>query len=264
VTYLGYPNTTGLSAIDYQLTDAVIDPPGDEKFHSEELVRLPGSFCCYAPPADAPEVAPAPAKQKGYVTFGSLHNLAKLNGSVLDVWAAVLRAVPTARLLIFRHTLTAGTREELRRQLVQRGVAAERLELRSQTDAGQSFLHVYQAIDISLDSFPWCGHTTACEGLFMGVPMLTLYGARRAGRMVASVLKSVGLPEFTAETPQQFVARGAEWAGVIDRLAELRQGLRGRLLASPLCDGKGFTHGLEEAYRAMWRRSMARAGETGA
>jgi predicted O-linked N-acetylglucosamine transferase (SPINDLY family) len=254
VTYLGYPNTTGLSAIDYQLTDAVIDPPGDEAYHSEQLVRLPGCFCCYAPPADAPPMTPSPARQKGYVTFGSLHNLAKLNTHVLDLWAQVLKAVPTARLLIFRHTLEGSTKQELQRQLVQRGIAADRMEMRSKLEPGQQFLHVYEHIDISLDAFPWCGHTTACESLWMGAPMLTLYGARRAGRMVASVLRSVGLPELIAETPEQYVARAVEWAGDLDRLAILRMRLRSRVKASRLCNGKAFTGELEAAYRDMWRR----------
>jgi predicted O-linked N-acetylglucosamine transferase (SPINDLY family) len=254
VTYLGYPNTTGLTAIDYQLTDAVIDPPGDEAYHSEQLARLPGCFCCYAPPPDAPPVAPSPARRQGFVTFGSPHNLAKLNANVLDLWAKVLRAVPTSRLLIFRHTLGGSTKQELLRQLVQRGVAAERIEMRSRLEGSQDFLHVYDHFDLTLDVFPWCGHTTACESLWMGVPIVTLYGARRAGRMVASVLRSVGLPELIAETPEQYVARAVEWAGNPDKLAELRGQLRQRVKASPLCDGKAFTHGLEEAYRTMWRR----------
>lgn len=257
VTYLGYPNTTGLSAIQYQLTDPLIDPPGDEAYHSEELVRLPGCFCCYAPPADAPDVGPSPAQRNGFVTFGSLHNLAKLNASVLDVWAEVLKAVPGARLLIYRHTLTGSTREELRRQLVQRGVAAECIETRSTLPSGQDHLHAYADIDISLDSFPWCGHTTACESLWMGVPMLSLYGSRRAGRMVASVLTSVGRREWIADTPAAFVARAAELAGDVPRLAELRAGLREQVRSSPLCDGAAFTRDLEAAYRTMWRRYVS-------
>ncbi len=258
VTYLGYPNTTGLSSIGYQLTDALIDPPGDEQYHSEELVRLPGCFCCWAPPADAPPLTPLPAEKNGFVTFGSLHNLAKLNNDVLDVWAAMLRAVPSARLFIFRHTLGGSTKDNLVRQFAQRGVAAERLDLRSKLDAGQEFLNLYANVDISLDTFPWCGHTTACESLWMGVPMLTMYGARRAGRMVASVLQCVGLPEWIAQTPEQFVARATEAAGNVPRLAELRRGMRDRLSASPLCNGAAFTRHLEEAYRAMWRRFVGR------
>jgi predicted O-linked N-acetylglucosamine transferase (SPINDLY family) len=259
LTYLGYPNTTGLDTIDYRLSDAVADPPGEPACHTEALVRLSGGFCCYAPPP-APDVSPLPADSAGAVTFGSLHKLAKLNGDVLDLWSAVLRALPTTRLLVFRQGLTGGTRASFERQFAQRGMAAERVLFRHALAEGDSFLGVYREVDVLLDAFPWGGHATACEALWMGVPVLTLRGGRHAGRMVASVLTQLGLTDLIADTPEDFVARAVGLAGDLDRLRSLRGHLRDRMRASPLCDGPAFTRGLEEAYRALWLRWLRGEG----
>jgi predicted O-linked N-acetylglucosamine transferase (SPINDLY family) len=257
VTYLGYPNTTGLDAMHYRLTDAVADPEGEPVGHTETLMRLPGGFCCYAPPPDAPPVGPLPAAAAGYVTFGSTHKLAKLNDAVLDLWCQALRAAPEARLLVFRDALTGSARASLQERLGRRGVPAERLVLRHAVEQGQPLLAVYGDIDVLLDAFPWGGHATACEALWMGVPVLTPRGDRHAGRMVASVLAMLGLQELIADGPDDFVARAARLAGDRDRLRELRAGLRGRMKASSLCDGPAFTRHLEDAYREMWRRTCA-------
>jgi predicted O-linked N-acetylglucosamine transferase (SPINDLY family) len=255
VTYLGYPNTTGLRTIDYRLTDAVADPPGEPICHTEELVRLPGCFCCYAPPAQAPDVSPLPAQTNGYVTFGSLQNLAKLNGAVLDLWCDLLRAIPTARLLVFRHTLKGETAEYFRAQFARRGITGAQLQLRHVAEAPTGYFGVYRDIDVALDPFPWNGHTTACESLWMGVPVLTLYGNRHAGRMAASVLTQLKLTGWITRTPAEYVERAVQIARHWERLATLRTGLRDWMRQSPLCDGKTFVRGLEQVYRGLCSRS---------
>jgi predicted O-linked N-acetylglucosamine transferase (SPINDLY family) len=257
VTWLGYPNTTGLASVAYRLTDAVADPPGGSVCHTEELVRLPGVFCCYGPPAGAPPVGPLPALREGRLTFGSHHNLAKLNPAVLDLWARVLRAVPSARLLLFRDTLRGGARDRLLRQLAGLGVTPDRVETRETAAANLTYLAPYHDVDVVLDAFPWSGHTTTCDALWMGVPVLTLRGSRHAGRMAASVLTAAGLAETVAATPDEFVARAVRLAADVKALAGLRAGLRERVAASALCDAVAFTRGLEDTYRALWRRWRA-------
>jgi predicted O-linked N-acetylglucosamine transferase (SPINDLY family) len=254
VTYLGYPNTTGLGTIDYRLTDAVADPPGEPDCHTEVLVRLPGGFACFRPAPDAPAVTPAPCLTAGAVTFGSLHKLPKLNGQVLDLWCAVLRALPGSRLLVFRDNLRGQAGEFFRQEFARRGMGEDRVLLRNEVEGGGSYLEVYRQVDVLLDVFPWSGHATACEALWMGVPVLTMYGNRHAGRMVASVLTQVGLPDLVARSPEEYIATATRLAGDRDRLVDLRSHLRERMLGSPLCDGQTFTRHLEEAYRAMWRR----------
>jgi protein O-GlcNAc transferase len=251
VTYLGYPCSTGISQIDYCLTDHVCDPPDDPPKFVEQLWRLEGSFCCFEPLGEAPAVAPLPAAKNGYVTFGSLHGLAKLNDQVLDLWCRLLRAVPGSRLICFRDLLVGSAYDGLHRQLLAHGLPADRFELRHILPAGENHLSLYAGIDISLDAFPWSGHTTACESLWMGAPMVTLSGERHAARMVASVLTAIGLDSWIAHTPEEYIAIAARTAGNVNELRELRASLRDRMANSPLCDGAAFTRKLEHAYRQM-------------
>jgi predicted O-linked N-acetylglucosamine transferase (SPINDLY family) len=257
VTYLGYAGSAGLAAMDYRLTDAAADPPGEPTAGTEELVRLPGCFCCYEPPAEAPEVGPPPRAGGGPVTFGSTHKLVKLNDAVLALWALVLRAVPGSRLLVARNTLGGETSERLRRRLLDHGIGADRLELRQAVDRGDGYLGVYGSVDVLLDVFPRCGHAVACEALWMGVPVVSLRGDRYAGRMGASVLEALGLGELVAPGQEEYVAIAARLAPDPPALAALRAGLRERVRASRLCAAGPFTRCLEEAYRWMWRRCCA-------
>jgi predicted O-linked N-acetylglucosamine transferase (SPINDLY family) len=259
VTYLGYPDTTGLAAMAYRLTDAVCDPPGGLAAYTEELVRLPGAWCCWEPQA-APDVAPAPCLANGYVTFGSLHNVLKINDGVLDLWARVLAAVPRSRLRILRNTLIAATRDRFLSRLVARGISADRVDLGTTSADGLGHLSTYADLDLSLDALPWSAHTTTCESLWMGVPMLTQRGTRAAGRLSASVLEAVGLRELVAESADDFVALATAWAGAPERIASLRGRLREQVRRSSLCDGPAFTRGLEDAYRDLWRRWCASTG----
>jgi predicted O-linked N-acetylglucosamine transferase (SPINDLY family) len=253
VGYLGYPGTTGLPAIAYRITDAVADPPGGEDHHSEELIRLPGSFCCYAPPAPVDPGAP-PSLPSGVVTFGSLHKLERLNDRVLALWARVLEAVPGSRLLLCRHTLRGSTANLLRQRCTAAGIPAERLEVGMAEPVGMRHLEAYRRIDVALDTFPWSGHTTACEALWAGVPVVSLRGTRHAGRMVASVLTALGLADLVADTPDDYVRIATDLAADGARRALWRKELPERMLASPLCDGAAFTRGLEAAYRSLWQR----------
>jgi len=258
-TWLGYMNTTGLTTVDYRLTDEVLDPPGQPVRDTEELVRLQGGMCCFAAPADAPAVGPLPALSRGYLTFGSLHNLFKLNEQVFDLWSDVLRALPGARLLVFRNTLTATLQEHVRRQFTQRGIAKDRLDLR-QGSGGSGYLGVYREIDVSLDAFPCTGGVTTCESLWMGVPVLSLCGVRPAGRNSAALLARVGLTDWAVESTQKYLAFAVQLPNDLDRLARLRTTLRDGTAAT-LCDAGRFTRGLEDAYRAMWRRWCAEQGK---
>jgi predicted O-linked N-acetylglucosamine transferase (SPINDLY family) len=254
ISYLGYPCTSGLPQMDYRLVDAVTDPPGEPSAFSEELVRLPRVFACYTPPALAPEVAPPPAQRSGVITFGSLHKLEKLNPLVLDLWSQLLQDIPESRLLLGRDTLDGQTGERLLHGFEERGVPKNRLFLYHATSEDMQHLRVYEAIDVALDPFPWNGHTTACEALWMGVPVIALRGRRHAARMVASVLTAVGLAELVAETAEDYRRIAYRLAENLEHLAQLRQQLRGQMAESPLCNGPAFTAALEDCYRQLWRK----------
>ncbi len=252
ISGIGYPGTTGCGTIDYKITDAVIDPPQERSFTIEKPLLIRNGFCCYKPPDSLPPVEALPALTKGYFTFGSLHTTARLNESVIALWSRVLSALPSSRLIICRNTLTPSVVNRLSAWFSREGIALARIDFRNVLpEAG--YLAVYNDIDISLDTHPWSGHTTACESLFMGVPIITLHGDRPAGRMVGSVLTMAGLPEFVAHSTDEFVAIAARSAASHADCADLRAGLRSRMAGSHLCDGPAYVRNLEERYREIWR-----------
>jgi protein O-GlcNAc transferase len=259
VTWLGYPNTTGLDAIDYRLVDDVTDPEGEaDAFASETLVRLPGGFLCYGATNDAPTPETAPCLSKGFVTFGSFNNPAKLSGATLDAWAQVLTRLPTARLLLKAKPFAdAATRALYLERLAERGVAADRLELIDWLPDSNAHLALYDRVDVALDPFPYNGTTTTCEALWMGVPVVTLRGDRHAGRVGASLLTQIGVTDLIADSIEAYVEMAVALAGDPTRLADLRRSLRPRMAASSLCDTAGFGRKVEDAYRTMWARWCA-------
>ncbi|HWB53893.1 MAG TPA: tetratricopeptide repeat protein [Tepidisphaeraceae bacterium] len=251
VSYLGYPTTMGLPTIDVRLTDAIADPPGqNDAYYSERLVHLPGCFCCFRPPDNQPDVSPLPAIDNGPITFGSLHNLAKISERTLDLWGAVLKAVPNSRLLIFRDALMQRAQKRLRAAFEERGIDISRLIMRNKRpDTG--YLAVYHDVDIALDTVPFTGHTTACQSLLMGVPILTLLGDSHRHRLVATILTHAGYPQWVAETPEEYVKLAQTLAADISGLAEIRQSLRAKFLASKLCDGEQFTRDFESTLASL-------------
>ena len=261
LTWLGYPDTTGLAAMDYRISDAVADPPGwTDRWNRERIIRLPEGFLCYAPPADAPPVAPLPALDTGQVTFGSFNNLAKINPAVIDIWSAVLCRVPGARLLLKAKSLAdTRTREHLLAGFARHGVDAGRIVLVSARATTAEHLAGYRQVDIGLDSFPYNGTTTTCEALWMGVPVVTWRGDRHSARVGASILGQVGLADLVAEDGSDYVARCTNLAGNLGRLIELRDGLRAILAASPLCDAAGFARRFEAALITAWQAAVTGA-----
>ena len=251
VSFLGYPNTTGVAAIDYRLTDEVADPRGSEIFYSEELVYLEGGFTRFQPPDCAPEVGPLPALRTGNITFGSLNNLVKMNTQVLELWSQVLHAVPASRLLMFRDMLQGSIKEHYQRWFEERGLGPERIELRGGRVGNGAHLAVYNEIDIALDPFPWNGHVSTCEALWMGVPVITLAGRTHAGRLSASVLHQLGCDELVAGSPHEYVQIASMLATDRSRLSELREGLRSQMLQT-VCNGSSLAREIERIYRSMW------------
>jgi predicted O-linked N-acetylglucosamine transferase (SPINDLY family) len=201
-----------------------------------------------------------PARARGHVTFGSFNNLTKVTPAEIELWAAVLRAVPGSRLILkWRSLADAAECERLRQAFAAHAIAPERLELRGRTPH-DAMLGEYGDVDIALDPFPFCGGLTSCEALWMGVPIVTLPGTRPVSRQTLGFLSQLGLSELAAPNAERYVEIAAELAGDLDRLAALRAGLRARMSGSSLCDGARFARGLEAAYRAMWQRWCRSAG----
>jgi predicted O-linked N-acetylglucosamine transferase (SPINDLY family) len=256
-TWLGYLNTTGLTSVDFRITDNVLNPPSQPRRDTEELERLPNGMCCFAPPEDAPAVEPLPALKAGCVTFGSLHSLFKINVKVIDLWSAVLSAVPGSRMLMFHHSIKGSSAARVRKEFVARGIDNKRLDLRKGSNE-PGYLAVLGEIDICLDTFPVTGGVTTCESLWMGVPVLTLCGVRPVARNSASMLTRVGLSDWIAHSREEYCDLAARFASDTANLSALRAELRERMDKS-ICDARRFTRQLEETYRTWWRRWCAAA-----
>lgn len=257
VSWLGYFATTGLDCIDAVILDEWHAPPGTEAQFVEPIIRLPGGRFCYQPVPFAPEVAPLPAPQRGFVTFGCFNNTAKLNDGVFDLWARVLLAVPDSRLVLKWRTFNdEALRQKVTLAFVDRGIAAERLELR-----GPSFhaemLKEYGDIDIALDPFPFTGGLTSCEALWMGVPVVTWPQSRVVSRQTFAFLAAIGLPQLAAQSADDYVAIAHDLAADLPALQTLRAGLRERMQASPLMDVQGFARRFEDALIGLYQKIAA-------
>jgi predicted O-linked N-acetylglucosamine transferase (SPINDLY family) len=253
VTWLAYPGTTGLAAMDYRLTDSYLDPPGGDTdgHYSEQSVRLPDAFWCYDPLASGPEPGPLPAEAAGRVTFGSLNSFKKTNDDVFALWARVLRGVDGSRLLLSAQP--GDSRARARGAFERAGVDPERLEFVDQRTRAE-YLALYRRIDVCLDTFPYGGHTTSLDAFWMGVPVVTLVGGTVVGRAGLCIAYHLGLPELVADSPDAFVSMAVHLARDRPRLADWRGQLRGRMESSALMNARRFARNLDAAYRSIWRR----------
>jgi protein O-GlcNAc transferase len=246
------PGTSGLEAMEYLIGDRVLVPRRPEERFTERVIRLP-SFYIHAPIEQAPAVSALPAVNRGYVTFGSFNNPAKVNDRVLALWGEVLRAVPGSRLKLKCKNWfdTASLRQRFLDRL---GVAADRVEFDLTDRSIGDHLALYADIDIALDPFPFTGSTTTFEALWMGVPVVTLLGAAMVGRWTASMLHALKLNELIAQDMTEYVRIASSLAEDIGRLSVLRAGLRERVAGSPLTNGRLRARQMERVYRALWRR----------
>jgi protein O-GlcNAc transferase len=254
ISYLGYPDSTGLSTMDYRITDAVTDPsPDADNWHCERLLRLPNSQWCFRPFGALTEPGPLPALKNGFVTFGSFNNLTKVSDAVLHCWALILTNLPTSRLRLTR-IRSPQRAAEIVALLGRSGIAAERIESVSYCSDAPYGLQ-FAGVDIALDPYPYNGVTTTCESLFFGLPVISLHGRHGVSRSGLSILASLGLRELAASSAQQYVDIAVALALDLPRLQLLRSSLRSRFEESPLRDEKRFAANFEELLRTAWQRA---------
>ncbi|MGA3066578.1 MAG: tetratricopeptide repeat protein [Tepidisphaeraceae bacterium] len=256
VAYLGYPGTTGLRAIDYRLSDPFLDPPGTDVDYTEKTYRLAHTSLCWQWNGKDVSVGPPQARTRGFITFGCLNNFCKVTPQALQTWGELMSSLPNSRLILRCPPGSASQR--VLATLARCGIDATRVELIGRLPWDQ-YVDLYHRIDISLDPFPYCGHTTSLDSLWMGVPLVTLSGQTAVGRGGRSILSNLNLPHLIAYTRDEYMRIVAALAGDLDQLDSLRRTLRSRLLASPLMDADAFTRDIESAYRQMWR-SWCEAG----
>lgn len=250
----GLISTTGVSSIDYLISDNIESPHGSDMLYTEKLIRMPDDYICYLPPKEVPEIGPLPATRNGYLTFGCFNNPTKINDILLAEWAKLMLEHPRSRLLLKGNAFGFEyKRQHVLREMAKHGIDADRLIMEGHSDHYQLF-DTYNRVDIALDPWPYSGGLTTCEALLMGVPVVTLPGPTFAGRHSATHLANAGLPELIAEDWDGYRACIASLAADLDGLTRIRSHLRGIVLGSPVCDGERFARNLACALRSVWQR----------
>ena len=252
---IGYFDTTGLPAMDYFLSDSFCDPPENDELFSEKLLRLPHSHFCYTPPASVQEC------KSGYhvhspVVFGCFNNFHKITDRMLGLWRRLLEQVPGARLLLKNVSPEKPLVEAMRQRALRAGFRPEQLDLRP---GCWKYLDEYMDMDIALDTYPYPGGGTTCEALYMGVPVVSLYGRRHGSRFGYSLLCNIGMGELAAQSEDEYVEKAAALAGDPELLDALHRILRDRMQHSPVMDARGYVREVEEAYERAWQEWMRRS-----
>ena len=250
----GLINTTGLTAIDYLLSDSIESPPGSDGMYTEKLIRMPDDYICYVPPKPVPDVGALPALRNGYVTFGCFNNPTKVNDLVLEKWAGLMHEVPGSRLFLKGGPYESeALRQRVLKVLGDQGISADRVRMEGNSKH-YKLLECYNEVDVALDPWPYSGGLTTCEAMLMGVPVVTLPGPTFAGRHSATHLVNAGMPELVVSDWDEYRARVIELVSDLNTLSTIRSHLRQILLDSPVCDGKRFAGNLANALRAIWQR----------
>jgi protein O-GlcNAc transferase len=245
VSYLGYANTTGLETVDYFFTSKFLNNTDDERFFSEKLFFQDWAYRCLKNYHKLPDVGPLPAIKNGYITFGSFNNLSKLNDRVIATWSEILQKVPRSRLLICRKE---ASEKILLPQFEKHGITKDRVIFENKFSYEQ-----YNRVDIHLDTFPYCGVTVVFDSLYMGVPVITLYGETFQGREAANINHTLGLGNLAAGDEKEYKATAVSLAGNTEELSKLKSSLRKRVLDSPFSDYRDFTRRIENAFIKMWQ-----------
>jgi len=254
VSYLGYPNTTGMPQVDYRLTDNIADTPDQQKYYTEKLVFLPNGFLCYNPGEMQPTVKSLPMSHEDYITFGCFNNCTKINKAIIKIWIDILNSVPNSRLMLkFFEGLGPEIREYYYDLFAKYGLEKpkDRLIL-SGWFMPEQHLELYNSIDIALDTYPYNGTTTTCQALLMGVPVITLTGEHHASRVGLDILSRLDMQFFSAQSPEEYVKKAVALASKPEALTKIRETMRKRLAASPLSNYGLITNDIENAYRKMW------------
>jgi predicted O-linked N-acetylglucosamine transferase (SPINDLY family) len=250
ISGFGYPATTGLPSIDYYITDAICEPVDRTERSVEKYLRMDNGFFTWIPPVDAPDCAPLPFLKNKFVTFGSLHTTARLNWEVVRLWADLMNKCDNSRIILFRTTLTDSITRCLVQWFEEGRVDRERITFSKTVPSGH-YLSIYDQIDLSLDTFPWSGHITACESLWMGVPVITFKGDTHASNMVSSLMNRIGLGDFVADSKNAVNDIARSFIDKPEYLQDLRRSMRHRLLSSPVCAHEKWVRELEQKYSQL-------------
>jgi len=254
VTYLGYAGTSGMSAIDWRLSDHHLDPPENDAFYTERTWRLPRSYWCYSAPVFSEPLEPKPRDPNGPIAFACLNNTIKISDAALEAWARILQAVPNSTILI---QAEPGEHVDVMRSIFTRAsIDANRVRFSPKKNL-LDYFRLYETLEVALDSFPYAGGTTTCDALWMGVPVITLAGKIAVHRGSVSILTNLGLEQLVTSSIDDYVAAAVELANNPRELTQLHENLRSLMESSFLMSPKAFTEDLEQALRSIWNQHVA-------
>ena len=262
-TYLGYYGTTGLTQVDYWVTDSMLHPPENDEHDpcSEERWRLDRCYVSYRPLPSAPPVQKPPCLEENTITFGSFNQSRKITPKTASHWMRVLNAIPSSRLLLKSKNLGEQVEQQRIEVLFQEmGLAPDRLELRGHSPSLEEHLASYHDVDIALDTFPYTGCTTTADALWMGVPVLTVAGDSMVSRQAAAVLRGVGLDEWICRDEGEMMERALCLVKDLNVLTQLRLKQRHQVACSELLDHAGLAVSMECAFRSWWLRWLQQQG----
>ncbi|HWE72305.1 MAG TPA: glycosyltransferase [Stellaceae bacterium] len=253
VSYLNHHGTSRLPNVDYILSDAICTPPGSDaqRTFSEEIYLLPDCLFTYDYSKDeCPPIVDPPSRRAGFVTFGCFGSGGKINTQLIGWWAEIMRRVPNSRIVIQNPQLNPPNNQRFMiERFTRHGIDADRVSVRGGTDR-MNLIRAYDQVDISLDTWPYCGGNTVAESLWQGVPVITCFGDRISSRYGASLLKAGGCPELIGETPEEYIEIAVALAQDPERLLFLRHNLRRLYQEHGLGDSGRFARQLEDAYRS--------------
>ena len=259
-TWAGYLGTTGMTRIQYRISDHFCDPPGlTERYHTERLLRLPNSQWCYRPFVEVEYQSEAPMIRNGHVTFGSFNQTAKITPTVRKLWGQILTQVPDSRLVIVG-VADNQTRDTLWQDLENAGIERSRVAMFTYVPV-EDYYRWFSRVDIALDTMPYSGGTTTCDAIIMGTPVITCPGPCSSSRSAGSILNTLGLNDWIAESPEDYVRRAVQFANNSATIAQLHATLRSIMIESPLMDQRRFTRDMESGFRQMWKTWCAQTGE---
>ncbi|MCE5339724.1 MAG: tetratricopeptide repeat protein [Planctomycetaceae bacterium] len=252
VTYLGYFDTTGMSQMDYIITDELLNPPETQKYYTEKFAYLPGGVCFYTHRTEY-EILPPPSVKNGYITFGVFSNNMRFNDLLFKTWAQIVKSVPNSKLFI---GFTAGDDKAIQESYFKKfedfGVSRQRIRF-SGRKLYNEYIKQYSDVDITFDTFPENGGTTTGDAMWMGCPVISKYGSHMNGRVGLTILNRLDMGEYAVPTREEYIAKAVELAQNPAKLAELRTSLRQKMKNSPLFDAKRMAQEVEAAYRQMWK-----------
>ena len=257
ISYLGYPNTTGLKAIDYRLVDNITDPDQDE-LYTEKLIRFQNCFLCFSPCYKYPDIKPLPCLNNGYITFGSFNNISKINIEVIRVWSEILKRTTNSKILLKSKAFNdSQIRKRYENFFKKFNINKERIILKGSIISPYEHLNYYNNLDIALDTFPYNGTTTTCEALWMSVPVITIKGNRHASRVGTSLLTYSGFKELIAYDIEDYIKMAVNISTNMEKLIFYRNNIRNKMLSSKLCNAEDFTNEIELIYQSIWKNLVS-------